>query len=227
MENKNRVLVNFIQDRSGSMQSVWEETVSGFKQYVLDLKQDPDAEYLFSLTTFDTVVDTPHVAEPIAGIPDDALADFGPRGGTALYDAVGANVRAAESREGEVDTVLVVIVTDGYENSSREWTKARVRALLDEKHATGKWTFVYLGTQPETWDDAAAMGVSPGNAMSRHPARSGSAYDIMSVATRLYGRSGQKSSKDFNIGFIDPAQAAAAGIKTKRETDPKGDWPRK
>jgi hypothetical protein len=220
MEKKNRVLVNFIQDRSGSMQSVWGETLAGFKQYVSDLKRDRDAEYLFSLTTFDTVVDTPYVAEPVADIPEDAPASFGPRGWTALYDAVGENVRATESREADVDKVLVVVVTDGHENSSGEWTRARVKSLLDEKHATGKWTFVYLGTQPETWDDAAAMGISPGNAMLRDSKGTKAAYVAMSSGTRLYGSSADRALRNF-IRFIDAAKAAAAGIRTKEEEKPK------
>src|ERR1700674_3343467 len=85
----NKVLVNFIQDRSGSMQSVWEETLSGFKKFVDELKGEKEVEYLFSLTTFDMLVETPIVAQPIAKVDVDELKNFGPRGSTALYDAVG------------------------------------------------------------------------------------------------------------------------------------------
>jgi hypothetical protein len=69
MEMK-KILVSFIQDRSGSMASVWNETLNGFKTYVTDLQKDQlkdnEVEYLFSLTTFDTQIETPYLGVPIA-----------------------------------------------------------------------------------------------------------------------------------------------------------------
>ena len=65
-----KILVSFIQDRSGSMASVWNETLNGFKTYVTDLQKDQlkdnEVEYLFSLTTFDTQIETPYLGVPIA-----------------------------------------------------------------------------------------------------------------------------------------------------------------
>src|SRR5690349_9033083 len=91
-----KVLVNFIQDRSGSMQSVWQETLSGFKTFLEDLRasaQKDGVEYLFSLTTFDTLVETPIAVQAIESVDANILAQHGPRGSTALYDAVGSTIR--------------------------------------------------------------------------------------------------------------------------------------
>ena len=63
MSHKTKVLVNFIQDRSGSMTPVWEETLNGFKCFLNDLREKGAADgidYLFSLTTFDALIDTIH-----------------------------------------------------------------------------------------------------------------------------------------------------------------------
>ncbi|PYR96917.1 MAG: hypothetical protein DMG12_25225, partial [Acidobacteria bacterium] len=95
--SQTKVLVNFIQDRSGSMASVWEETMNGFKVFIKDLKDkglQDGVDYLFSLTVFDTVIETPLLAVPIETVPEDALGKYGPRGSTALYDATGKTLEA-------------------------------------------------------------------------------------------------------------------------------------
>lgn len=162
-----KILISFIQDRSGSMADVWKETLSGFKTYVKDMladqQKDSEVEYVFSLTTFDTSIDTPYIGVPIANVDGDILQKFGPRGGTALYDAVGKTLQAHdEDKSLTFDKAIVVIVTDGQENSSREWSKDALHAAIDERIKRGNWTFTYLGTQPETWSNASALGVGVG-----------------------------------------------------------------
>src|SRR6266699_2325237 len=71
-----KVLVSFVQDRSGSMATVWDETLNGFTAFVKDLQENgakDGVEYLFSLTTFDTLVETPCVAVPIEKVAVDEL----------------------------------------------------------------------------------------------------------------------------------------------------------
>src|SRR6266478_5047791 len=151
-----KVLVNFIQDRSGSMATVWEETLSGFKKFVEDLRtggEKDSVEYLFSLTVFDTLVETPIIAKAIKDVDLDALKSHGPRGSTALYDAVGTTIKNTEDDSHGADKIVLVIVTDGHENSSREWNKESLQKAIESKLNLGNWTLTYLGTQPETWDD--------------------------------------------------------------------------
>src|SRR6266705_1234793 len=147
-----KVLVNFIQDRSGSMSSVWAETVSGFRKFVEDLRDNAakdGVEYLFSLTTFDTLVETPLIVKPIAEVDGEELKKHGPRGSTALYDAVGTTIKNTEDNRHGVEKIICIIVTDGQENSSREWDKDKLHISVEAKLAAGDWTFTYLGTQPE------------------------------------------------------------------------------
>jgi len=80
MSHKTKVLVNFIQDRSGSMTPVWEETLNGFKCFLNDLREKGAADgidYLFSLTTFDALIDTPCIGESIDKVDENLLAKFG------------------------------------------------------------------------------------------------------------------------------------------------------
>ena len=135
-----KVLVNFIQDRSGSMGTVWAETLSGFAAFVENLKAKgvkDGVEYLFSLTTFDTLIETPYVAKPIAEVSKDELSQYGPRGATALYDAVGKTIEATAADAKGADKIICVIVTDGQENSSREWSKDALNAVIAAKLALG------------------------------------------------------------------------------------------
>src|SRR5436190_16021436 len=149
--SKTRVLVNLIQDRSGSMASVWQETVNGFTIFIKDLKEkgrQDGVDYLFSLTVFDTLIETPFLAVPIEQVPEEALAKHGPRGSTALYDAAGKTLEAiTQSRHG-ADKIIVAIVTDGQENSSREWSKDNLNIAIEDRLKQGNWSFIYLGTQP-------------------------------------------------------------------------------
>jgi len=217
-----KVLVNFIQDRSGSMQSVWQETLSGFRVFVNNLRQkgpQEGVEYLFSLTTFDTLVETPVIAQPIASVDPDILAKHGPRGSTALYDAVGITIQNTDEHRHDAEKIIVVVVTDGHENSSREWTKDRLHSAVDAKLNAGNWTFTYLGTQPETWDDAQAFGVSRGSTGSYRPGMSVPAYAAVAGSVHRLSSSRLSSSRDLIRDFLSNEEAAAAGMK--KEPEPK------
>lgn len=217
-----KVLVNFIQDRSGSMQSVWDETLNGFKQFVKELRDNAakdGVEYLFSLTTFDTTIDTPLKAVPIADVDVDILAKFGPRGSTALYDAVGATITNTEDDRHGAAKIIVVVVTDGQENSSREWTKDRLHSSIEAKLNAGNWTFTYLGTQPETWADATALGVSVGSVAAYTPAMASQAYSATSHAVRSLSASSRTASRSLMSDYVSPTMARAAGMTVKHKTD--------
>lgn len=219
-----KVLVNFIQDRSGSMQSVWAETLSGFKAFVKDLRDNAEkdgVEYLFSLTTFDTQIDTPIIAKPIAEVDDSILAKFGPRGSTALYDAVGTTLKNTEDDRHGAEKIIVVVVTDGQENSSREWSKDRLHQVVEAKLNAGDWTFTYLGTQPETWDDAGAIGVSRGSAATYMPTQAKAAYATTSHAVRSLSASMHGGSRSLLADFAPEKMAHSAGMKVDYDSQSK------
>lgn len=216
-----KVLVNFIQDRSGSMSSVWDETVNGFKKFVEDLRtgvKEDDVEYLFSLTTFDTVINTPVVAQPVSEVNLGILANFGPRGSTALYDAVGKTIEQIDQDSKGADKIIVVIVTDGQENSSREWSKDALHASIEAHLQKGNWTFTYLGTQPETWNDAISIGVGIGAVASYTPTQASAAYAATSNAVRSMSVSHLAGSRSLMADFTKEAHTASAGMHVRRDS---------
>jgi len=211
-----KVLVNFIQDRSGSMQSVWEETLNGFRAFIKELREKGEkdgVDYLVSLTTFDTLVEAPVIAEPIKNVDLNVLAKHGPRGSTALYDAVGATIQNTDANRHDADKIIVVVVTDGHENSSREWTKDRLHSAVNAKLNAGDWTFTYLGTQPETWDDAQALGLHRAAASSYDPLRTPAVYTALATSVLRMSSSPHRSTDDLLGLFTTPEERISAGIK--------------
>lgn len=219
-----KVLVNFIQDRSGSMSSVWQETLSGFKKFVEDLRDNGEkdgVEYLFSLTTFDTLVETPLIAKPIAEVDVDELKKHGPRGSTALYDAVGMTIKNTEDDRHGAEKIICVIVTDGQENSSREWDKDKLHTAIEAKLNAGDWTLTYLGTQPETWADAGAIGIGAAATASYTPHMAAQAYAATSSAVRSLSASSHRASRSLMADYVPDNVALNAGMRKKPTSEPK------
>lgn len=214
-----KVLLSFIQDRSGSMSTVWNETLNGFNKYVEDMKadqaKDNEVEYLLSLTTFDTVIETPLVGKPINEVDGRILAHHGPRGSTALYDAVGKTLQAHDDDKNlTFDKAIVIIVTDGQENSSREYSKEAVHAAIDDRIKRGNWTFTYLGTQPETWDDATSLGVGVGASANYNAQNAHATYGTMAAASMNMARSVRGQSVSFLHDNTTPQMRCAVGMST-------------
>ena len=160
---KQRVLVNVILDKSGSMASKLKDVIEGFNAYLDGLAQEDKVEYLFSLTLFDTQVAYRHVAIPLSQVHKLDTKSYEPGGNTALNDAIGITVRKIDADHPQVDKVVTVIMTDGEENSSREWTLDAVKGLISQKESEGTWTFVFLGAAPDAWDQGRGYGIPAAN----------------------------------------------------------------
>lgn len=184
---KIEMAVNLILDESGSMSSVREKTIEGLNEYLGGLRGDPKADYLVTLTKFDAHPGEPtcrviYKLKPLADLKPMDLPDYEPRGSTPLLDAIGETVRSIGQEVGD-RTVLTIIITDGFENASKEFTNDQVKKLIAEKEATGKWTFVYLGADQNAWAHASSLGLSQGNTMSYASAATPQMYSNMAQAT--------------------------------------------
>jgi uncharacterized protein YegL len=152
-----RTTVVVVQDKSGSMRGLAQATISGFNEYKNDLKDKAEGEVRLTLTQFNSDVHTIVTAQPIAEVADLTEQSYRTDGMTALYDAVGHAVNETARAVGKSDKVLVVIMTDGYENSSREFNQAAIVALMDQKRAEG-WEFIFLGAGNQSWATGQALG---------------------------------------------------------------------
>ncbi len=159
---KNKVLVNFILDKSGSMSSVCAATISGVNEYIESLQADKNADYEMALTLFDSAVfKTP--VKPISAVEKLTSDSYSPFGNTALYDAVCKTIHETKGIVKEDQKVLTVIMTDGAENASREYKREQLKAMIEECEKTGKWTFVFLGANQDAWANASNFGFAQQN----------------------------------------------------------------
>src|SRR5213593_4061464 len=157
-------------DRSGSMADVKDETISGFNYFLKEQKSAGD-NASFTLVQFDSEsTDVVHEARPVRDVPDLNQDTYRPRGSTPLLDALGSTINstgrtlAAIPEANRPDKVVFVVITDGQENASHQFTKARVKEMID--HQTGKynWQFVYLGANQDAFAEAGAVGIAMAHA---------------------------------------------------------------
>jgi hypothetical protein len=151
------------------MASKLTDVVEGFNAYLDGLAKEDKVDYLFSLTLFDTQVAYRDVAVPLSNIRKLDKKTYVPGGNTALNDAIGITVRKVDADRPQVDKVVTVIMTDGEENSSREWTHDAVKALISQKESEGTWTFVFLGAAPDAWDQGRGYGIPVPNVVQYDP----------------------------------------------------------
>jgi hypothetical protein len=183
-------------DKSGSMEPLRADVIGGFNSYVHDLSKDTEHEYSITAVLFDvTVHPYCNAASPI-GVPAMDTGSYRPADGTALLDAVGftiGNVAYVNPN----DKVLVVISTDGHENSSREETTTSIRAKITDRMTQG-WDFIYLGQGVDQWDQAQAMGVHTYLHTNSTSAATAGTYSGLATGTKGFagGQSITETAKD-------------------------------
>jgi len=209
---KQRVLVNVILDKSGSMASKLNDVIEGFNAYLDGLAKEDKVDYLFSLTLFDTMVAYRDVAIPLHSVRKLNNELYVPGGNTALNDAIGITVRKVEGDRPQVDKVITVIMTDGEENSSREWTHDAVKALIDQKEKEGIWTFVFLGAAPNAWVQGRSLGIPLGNVAQYDADRYTTVFSAASMATNAAAVSPKMRSENL-FSSLSKAILEKAGIK--------------
>lgn len=194
---KGRTLIGFVLDRSGSMDSVRDDTIGGFNTWLEGL-QKVSSEALLTLTCFDTFVETPFVNTPIKEVPKLTPETYVPGGWTALYDAIGSAVTAIDKEATGDDRVLLIIQTDGQENSSREFTKEAIFNLINSRQQ-GNWTVTYLSAGPDAFTEAAKIGIYVGNTMAYRGDKAGTqtTFATVAAASADYASGVSGTVKDF------------------------------
>jgi uncharacterized protein YegL len=181
--------VAIVMDKSSSMGTIRGSTISGFNEYIDTLKQK--GEYCeVTLTYFDTETEQAFVKIPIKKVKNLTEDSYIPSGMTALYDGVGETIDALDKKVKGNTPVLVVIITDGGENSSKEYTQRQVAAMIKKQEKKG-WTFVFIGANQDSWATAQSFGLtSVQNVVNFNATDKGtkSLFRGMADATIMYAR---------------------------------------
>ena len=119
-------------------------------------------------------------------------------GTTALLDAVGSTILNVDQK-GNVKKgtkVIFVIITDGMENASREFTKTKVKQMISDKQEKYGWDFIYLGANIDAAEEAGAIGVKKANAVTYRNTESGvrANYDAVSAYVKEAAEMGAVAS---------------------------------
>jgi uncharacterized protein YegL len=183
----------FVIDRSGSMQSIKTETIGGFNAFVEEQKKIPE-KATFSMIQFDHQYDVVHDQIDIQAVPLMTDENFQPRGMTALYDAVGMTI-GSNMKAKKNEKTLMVILTDGQENASKEFSYEKVQDLIKEAQTDHNWEVMFIGANMNATQVATGLGISAKNsvtfdydAMGATNALSTMSYAISSKQARLYNR---------------------------------------
>ncbi len=191
-------------DRSGSMQHGKDDHEGGLASFVEDQQQLP-GDVRFTFIQFDNVdpCEILYDGVPIAEVSQMKLI---PRGGTPLLDAIGLTIAHVATRlQGtQPDQVVVMIITDGQENASREYTRAQIQQMIAEYETTHGWKFLYLGADVDAFAEAGGLAIASGSAlkMSKTPTGIRRAYKAMSDNT--------KACREMLQAECSPTQAKAA-----------------
>lgn len=155
----------FILDRSGSMHGLTNDTIGGFNSMIESQKAE-DGEAYVTTVLFDDYDEILHDHVNINDIKPITKKEYYARGLTALLDAVGKTInlvgnRLAETQEEErPEKVIFVITTDGMENASRNFTKEKVKQMIEHQQSKYSWVFMFLGANIDAVGEAESLGIN-------------------------------------------------------------------
>lgn len=181
----------FILDKSGSMSGFESDTIGGFNSTIEKQKKEP-GKALVTTVLFSYASKKLHDRMPLDEITPLTDKDYCVGGGTALYDAIGAAINEiAEnhklSKPDEIpEHTVFVITTDGYENSSREYSREKVKNLIDTYTEKCGWQFIFMAANIDAAETAESIGISRKRSMNYVQTKEGiaSQFDTMSFALK-------------------------------------------
>ncbi len=212
MTKPNRTHITVILDRSGSMERIRGDTVGGLEAFFTEQKKEKTDDTTVTFVQFDDQYEVSYENRPLADVPPVELK---PRGSTALLDAIGRTIKkmgqdfAALPEDERPDMVIVAIVTDGYENASREYQHSQVMELISHQRDVYKWTFVFLGANQDAIATGTSLGISASNAISYASNSRGVGSVYQSLSRNL--KSARLSRNIGEVGFTASQRSSAMG----------------
>ena len=155
----------FIIDESGSMQGSNSDVIGGFNSFIERQKTENPGKITVSLYKFNDLVTRVIINKPAAKVRNLTTEDYTPSGFTALYDAIGQALHETDKQlsglpdKERPDKVIVVIITDGQENASKEFSPTAIKSVISTHEELLYWSFIFLGSGLDNFNDAEAMGI--------------------------------------------------------------------
>ena len=160
-----RIINLIILDASGSMESIYNQALSGVNETIQTIrvgqKDYPEFQQFLTLASFNSgknYLKVKYSITPIEEVQELTQQDYVACGCTALYDAMGEMISELKRNVTIEDRILVTVITDGYENASKHWTGPQIKSLVEELRYEG-WTFTYIGANQDVDAVAGSMGI--------------------------------------------------------------------
>ena len=163
----------FIIDKSGSMGGLETDTIGGYNA-MLKKQQAVEGECHITTVLFDNDTELLHDRIDIKAVSPITDKQYSVGGSTALLDAIGSavhkigNVQKHTADDYQAEKVMIIIITDGQENSSREYSSAQVKTLIEQKKENCGWEFIFLGANIDAVETARDFGICADRAQNYH-----------------------------------------------------------
>lgn len=179
----------FILDRSGSMEGLESDTIGGFNS-LIEKQKKQEGECYVSTVLFDNVSEVIHDRVTLSDIKPMTEKEYFVRGCTALIDAIGnaihhiGNIHKYARPEDVPEHTLFVIITDGYENASHEYSSDEVKKMVEHQKKKHGWEFLFIGANIDSVETAKNYGIDANRAVNYHSDKKGTGivYDTISSA---------------------------------------------
>lgn len=184
---KNLTELVFILDKSGSMAGLESDTIGGFNS-MLEKQRKVDGECRITTVLFDNRYELLHDRIDIRAVSPMTDREYQVGGSTALLDAIGqtihklAGVQKNTAEEFRAEHVMFVIITDGEENASREYSAQKVKAMIEEEREKYGWEFVFLGANIDAVETAGKFGIAADRAVDYVPDGAGTALNFQAMS---------------------------------------------
>ena len=213
---KNGTLIAIVLDESGSMGICRDTTIIGFNEFVQGQKAaeaTAGAGYLTLVKFEGGKVNTVYQGRPLSEVPVLDTAGYTPAGGTNLLDAIGDTINSvnavlASSKKKDRPGVIITIMTDGEENSSRRFNNEQIKAMVAAAEAAD-WTFTFLGANIDAFSVGSTFGMSASNSINYSTANMGATMASVSASTtrmRMAKSAGVSTAELYSTGLYPDAE---------------------
>jgi len=213
MTNPNYTHIEFLLDRSGSMDTIKSDVEGGFNSYIADQVAQP-GQCTVSLAQFDDEYEVVFTAFDVKDVPKLKLE---PRGWTALLDAIGRSINALGMRLAQMPedrrpgTVIFAIMTDGLENASKEYTHAAIKQMITRQERVYNWQFLYMGADQDAIEVGASIGIARGRSLTYGRGYAREAYAAASTLTGMMRAVSADGTAPGSVEFSEADRAASSG----------------
>ena len=204
---KNLTELVFILDKSGSMSGLEKDTIGGYNS-MLKKQKEEDGECVITTVLFDNNYELLHDRIDIRAVNKLTKKDYTAGGSTALLDAIGrtvskiGNAQQNTAEDYRAEKVMFVIITDGEENASREYSSKQVKEMIQRQKEKYGWEFVFLGANIDAVETAERFGIDADRAVDYVPDSKGTELNFIAMSEAVSSFRKTRSVSENSLDMI-------------------------